>query len=132
MYNHAIDEHRKSLSDLDTQKAQLEHELEKMLTAYHQEMDFVSAHPDLAMSFDSYRMKVATREAEITEHAIHLERQMAELSEHISLLFSELKKFEILRDRKEKLHHDAFLRSEQLLLDNISLDMTRRKSSSCT
>lgn len=123
-----LDELRRRLTALESQKEQLIRRLETIRRELLREQEMASRQPEMSGFYGNYAERIRNRELEIAQEIGKLDRQMNQLSEQIRDSFGELKKFEILRERKLKEQREQEDRRETAQLDDIaSVRDARRK-----
>ncbi|MCB2081389.1 MAG: flagellar FliJ family protein [Hyphomicrobiales bacterium] len=77
--------------------------------------------------FDIYLARVRDRQNSLRAAAQKLQPQIERLQGDITEAFAELKKFEILLEQKEKEEAEAEQKRETIMLDEVAIELYRRK-----
>lgn len=127
LHKHELDEKRRALADLYAALAELEKQQRALERQFELEKEAVKKANDVHFTFAQYTDTVLKRREE-------LKRAEAELEEHIqraklSLLdtFSELKKFEMTQEERERIEAEERAFRESQDLDAIGLEGFRRR-----
>jgi flagellar export protein FliJ len=127
LHKHELDEKRRALAELYGEMAALERQKRDLERAYELEKEAVAKANDVHFTFAQYTDTVLRRREE-------LKRAEAELEEHIarakiSLLdtFSELKKFEMTQEERERIEAEEQAFRESQELDAVGIEGFRRR-----
>lgn len=122
-----LDELRRRLVVLESQKQQLLKRSADMSEELQQELELASGQPEMSAFFGDFAERIKRRQQEIAREVRKLDRQMDGLSEEIRLAFGEVKKYEIVRDRRKAEQQEEQNRKEGAALDEVALEQERRK-----
>jgi flagellar FliJ protein len=116
-----LDEKRRELAELEKQKEQLLEYSRLMADELRIEQEFAASTPEMSMTFDSYQKKIAEKQANITYAVGEIDKQTAVIADEISLLFSDMKKYEIVLQQKTLEEENERKAKETKMLDEIAL-----------
>lgn len=127
LHKQFLDEKRRDLVVLeDARDVQLD--LIKVLeTEFENEKQFINGHPERAYTFEKYAEKVKQKEKEANAKIILLDEEIEQLSEQISEAFTELKKYDLMKKRKEEEAEKELMHKNQIDLDEIGAVSHQRK-----
>ena len=129
LHKHELDEKRRALSSLYTEMALLENQRLALEQEFEREKSAASDLQDIHYTFPLYAEKVQKRREELDrlQHAMEIKIDLAK--ESLMETFSELKKFEMTQEERERLEREEQLIRENANFDAIALEgFTRRKS----
>ncbi len=125
LQNWKVDEKRRELGVFEAQRANyvaagvaLEIEVVK-----EQE---ISLRDGLTEHYGIYASKVIERREKLSSDIDDVDKEISVVHDQLSLLYQELKRFEISLERREKEAAAEELRKEQIELDEMSMNMQRR------
>ena len=95
-----LDEKRLQISELETQKNQMLDYSEQMKVELKSEEEFASRDPYSSITFDSYRNKIKERQQNISVAVKDIKRQADIINHEMAEIFNEMKKYEIILERK--------------------------------
>jgi flagellar export protein FliJ len=128
LQEHELDEKRRALAELYKSLAELERRQRDLERAFELEKEAVAKANDVHFTFAKYaesvlrqREDMARAEAELGKHIDAAKQSMLET-------FSELKKYEMTQERRERLEAEERRLRENQTLDEIGLEGYRRKS----
>jgi flagellar biosynthesis chaperone FliJ len=124
-----IDEKRKALAVLLDSKQQRLREIKKMEDSILFEADNLkNIQEDFRPQFLYYIEAIRLKEAIILEEIDNINPQIEKTSEEIAEIFSEMKKFEIVKDNREAELEAELIRKTQIDIDEIAMmNFMRRK-----
>lgn len=127
LHQHELDEKRRALADLYQQMAELEKRRRQLERDFEREKETLAKANDVHFTFASYAETVIKRREDLNQAEAALEQRI-QLAK-ISLLetFSELKKFEMTQEERDRLEAEERLFRENQELDAIALEGFRRK-----
>ncbi|MEK9673846.1 MAG: flagellar FliJ family protein [Rhodospirillaceae bacterium] len=115
--------HIKLLNDLDQAIIDLKKELQK-------EMALAASNPSgVGMTFGHYYTMVRRRREQIERSITQKEAEIRDARDILGRAYIELKKYEIAQDVRKKREEEEARRAEQKELDEIGLQLYRRKKS---
>ncbi len=127
-----LDEKRKELNIFLEKKDSLIAEKEHLSKELKKEEKLLENHNEVNFSFASYSANIRYQQENIDNFVNVLNTQIDELSKQISEKFSELKKYELMLDKKIADEIKEVKRKETLELDEISSNLHRRKNNTNT
>jgi flagellar protein FliJ len=122
-----LDELRRKLASLESQKEKLVQRSEGMQRELEKEIELATTQPEMGGFFGDFAERIRKRRAEIAAEIAKIERQMVEQAEKIRESFSELKRFEILRERRIAEGKAKEARRETEQLDEVAMLRHRRE-----
>lgn len=126
---HAIDQKQKFLAELYRQSEELENHktaLENQLAEEREKIQELG--PEMLVFFGAYAEGVKTRIEEIIEDKSRLETRIQIAQDDMKEAFSELKKIEIIQDRRELENKQEEDRRDSTLMDEIGITSYLRQS----
>ena len=126
---HATEQKQKLLAELYRQADELETQKQTLLDQLEEERAAYADMPiDFLSYFAPYEQAVKDRVEDISADQEKLERRITSAREDMRLAFAELKKIEIIQNRRIEEQGDALARKEAQELDEIGIDGYRRKN----
>lgn len=126
---YAIDQKQKFLSELYRQAEELENQKKTMERQLEEEKEKIK---DMGIELQSYFMpyaKVVRERIEDVEDAMQkLDKRIEMAQEDMRLAFAELKKIEIIQERREEEEVKKIEQKETAMLDEIAIEGFRRNS----
>jgi flagellar export protein FliJ len=95
-----VDELRRKFGALENQKQQLIKRSEALAEELKREVELAAETPEMGGFFGDFADRIKKRRGELALEMAKLEKQLQALVEEVRLAFSELKKFEIVRDKR--------------------------------
>lgn len=127
LHRFQVDEKRRQLAELELMAQEFrarERELEAQVDAEQKKAGISDvahfAYPMFAKSVIRRRQNILTSIADI-------ERQLDTAKEELSDAFRELKKYEIIEDNRKRKTRKEIMRTEQIQLDEVALNIHRRQ-----
>lgn len=127
LHKRKLDELRRKQGELENQKNRLCEASIKLQRELEHEMVIASQQPEMANFFGGFAKRIQKRQEAIAAEIRSLDKQIAEMTDHIAEAFSELKKFEIARDNHKKREEEEQNRKDTNLLDEIAGQQHQRK-----
>ena len=127
LYEHELDEKRRALADVYTALAELEKKRRALERAFEAEKQALRAGGDIGFTFAPYAEKVREDHRKIELAEAGLEKQAQIVRDSMMETFSELKKFEMTQERREKLEEEERLLKETRNMDEIGIEGFRRR-----
>jgi flagellar export protein FliJ len=127
MHRHALDEKRRALTDLENLRADLVAQREKLDADLVREQDVAKQTESGAFAYAGFHQGYIQRRDRLMVSLSELETRIAAAQEDVSSAYQDVKRHEIAlaaRQRKQRAEED---RRTQNTLDEISLDMHRRR-----
>jgi flagellar FliJ protein len=127
MHRHALDEKRRALTDLENLRADLVGQREKLETDLVREQEVAKHTESGAFAYAGFHQGYIQRRDRLVASLAELETRIAAAQEEVSAAYQDVKRHEIAlasRQRKQREEED---RRTQNVLDEVSLDMHRRR-----
>lgn len=122
-----IDQHQILLTQIESRRIRIEHDLKMMDAHLAAEESIAETFIEAARSFPLYAQKVRESRGKLErqqrEIMVQLDTEQGKMLE----LFTELKTYEIARDKREMEIRSEFTRTEQIVLDDICLALPIEK-----
>ncbi len=129
LHKHELDEKRRALSSLYTEMALLENQRLALEQEFAREKAAASDVQDIHYTFPLYAEKVQKRREELDKLERALEIKIDVAKESLMETFSELKKYEMTQEERDRLEREEQLIRENANFDAIALEgFTRKKS----
>jgi flagellar export protein FliJ len=122
-----LDVKRKALADLQRGLAMLNNEIRKLEAEVAREQETARDDPEASYLYGRYANAVITRRTEIEALIKKQTALVAEAHDEVMAAFRELKKLEVVQERREEQARQKALAAEQKSLDELGLDMHRRR-----
>lgn len=122
-----VDELRRRFGQLENQKQQLISRSDALAEELKKEVEMAGKSPEMGAFFGGFADRIKSRRADIALEIAKVEKQIAELSEQVRAAFSELKKFEIVRDQRLAAKRAKEAKQEAEALDEMAILMHGRK-----
>lgn len=126
--------HQNELDELRRQLVSLEEQREKLIqlaTRIHEELlherEAAMSQPQMGAYLVDYEKRVKERQTEIAKETVRLDQQIDQLSAAISESFSELKKYEIVRDQRMEAERLKRAKQDQAALDEAGANQFGRQ-----
>lgn len=116
-----LDEKRRELFELETQKEQMLEYSKLMAEELVVEREFAAREPWASITFDSYKKKIFEKQTNIAMVIKDLERQAVIITDEIRELFGEVKKYEIILEQKILAEENERKSREDKVLDEVGL-----------
>jgi flagellar protein FliJ len=127
LQKHELDEKRRALAELYSALADLERRQRELEREFEREKAAVAKANDVHFTFAQYAETVIRRREELGEAREKLEEQVERAKTSLLDTFSELKKYEMTQEERERLEEEERLFRENQELDAIGLEGFRRK-----
>ncbi|HYD19194.1 MAG TPA: flagellar FliJ family protein [Patescibacteria group bacterium] len=128
LHKHELDEKRRALGELHGQMAELERRRRELERSYEAEKEALRLTGDVHFTFAHYAETVRQQRQEWQEEEQALEEHIERAKEALMETFSELKKYEMTQEERERLEAEERLVKEGREMDAIGLEGFRRKS----
>jgi flagellar FliJ protein len=115
-----VEELQKQMAELDNSKTALNNQIERLEASVPEEQAVAEQSKDGYLAYGSYAQAVIKRKENIRLSLAEVEVQADSLRERLSEAFQELKKYEILEERRLARIADAVRIAEQNELDEIA------------
>ena len=123
-----VEELQKQMSELDRSKAALNSQIERLEASVPEEQAAATESKDGYLAYGSYAQAVIKRKENIRLSLDEVESQVEALRERLAEAFQELKKYELLEERRLARAEQAVRSAEQDELDEIAQTRHRRTS----
>ena len=123
----ALDELRREMTSLETQKAQFQEALIKLGEELLREQKLASEQPEMGAFFGGFASRIKNRQEIIAGELLALDKKIVALNEKIMVAFGELKKYEIAKENAEKRAEEEQKRKDTIMLDEIAGQQFNRK-----
>jgi flagellar export protein FliJ len=127
LQKHELDEKRRTLGDLYAALSEIERRKRELEREFEQEKQSLKNNNDVHYTFAQYTDSVIKKRKEFAEAEAELEKNIEKAKLSLLDTFSELKKFEMTQEERERIEADERLFRENRDLDAIGLETFRRK-----
>jgi flagellar protein FliJ len=127
LHQHELDEKRRALAELYTALADLERQQRDLEREFEMEKAAVAKANDVHFTFAQYAESVIKRREELNVAEAELEEHIQKAKMSLLDTFSELKKFEMTQEERERVEAEERQFREAQDLDAIGLEGFRRK-----
>lgn len=128
LHKHELDEKRRALAELYAALAELERRRRDLQRAFEAEKEAIRLTGDIHFTFAQYAKTVAQNFKEMDNAEAELEELVTKGKESLMETFSELKKYEMTQEERDRLEEEERLFRENQTLDAIGLENFRRKT----
>lgn len=128
LHKHELDEKRRALAELHGAMAELERRRRDLERTFEAEKEAIKVSGDVHFSFAQYAETVRQQQLDLTEEEQALERHIEKAKDSLMDTFSELKKYEMTQEERERLEAEEILIRENRAMDAIGLENFRRKT----
>jgi len=115
-----VEELQKQLADIDRVRTSLNDQIERLEASVPEEQAAATDNKDGYIAYGSYAQAVIKRKQNIRSSLDEVDQQAESLRERLEAAFRELKKFELLEERRVARIEDALRVTEQAELDEIA------------
>lgn len=123
-----LDEKRRAIGDMENLLAGFVGQLAKLDQDQQTEKKVVVDDPDTRFAYSNYLAMTKKRRENLYESIADAEVRIAEAQEEVAEIFQELKKYEISEETRLRLLKEQQDKRLQEEMDDISIDLHRRKS----
>lgn len=127
LHKHELDEKRIALGELYSVMALLERQRRELDRAFEKEKETVDGTGDVHFTFISYAESVKQQQNEMDVQKAELEEQIAVAKDSMMETFSELKKYEMTQQERDRLEKEEQLLKETQEMNAIGIENFRRK-----
>lgn len=127
LYSRQLDDRRREMVALELEKQQLEAALAAIREELKREQDAAAASSESRFAYSNYATANNKRQQQFIQEIGSLEVKIFQLAHTISLLFTELKKYEIALENKSRQLEAEETRKENIRLGDIALNSFSRK-----
>lgn len=128
LHKHELDEKRRALSELYGELATLEREIRDLERAFEAEKAAVSASGDIHFTFAGYVEAVAAQRTVLEQRGATLEKKIEAARDDMMTTFTELKKYQMTQDERQRLEAEERAFKDAQNMDAIGLEGFRRKN----
>lgn len=125
-----LDEKRQVLAELERLAARLRQELLDLEREVVNEQKVAAASPEAMAGYGQYANAVIARRGTLTQSLSEVEERMRGALDAVTLAFRELKKYELVKARRDKTAQEQEKRQQQAVLDELGLTLYRRQEES--
>lgn len=125
-----LDEKRKNLAQLERLADDLREQDRRLDAELVREQETAAANEEARASYGAYAQQVVARRERIAQSKAEVAAQIEQAAIEVQEAFQELKRYEIALEAREKAERQRAARIEQARLDDLGLQMYRRKSGS--
>jgi flagellar protein FliJ len=128
MHRFQLDEKRRALTDLENLRADLIRQRDKMEAELASEQEIAKKVEVGAFAYGGFARGVIARREKLAGSLAEIEARIAAAQSDVSAAFQDLKRHEIALAQRQRRQREEADRRAQIALDEISLDMHRRRS----
>jgi flagellar export protein FliJ len=128
MHRYQLDEKRRALTDLENLRADLIRQREKLESDLAQEQEVAKKVEVGAYAYAGFARGVIARREKLQGSLAELEGRIAAAQEDVATAFQDLKRHEIALAAKQRRQREEEERRRQIELDEVSIEMHRRRS----
>lgn len=122
-----LDEKRQVLAELERLAARLRQELLDLEHEVAEEQKVAKSSPEAMASYGQYANAVIARRNKLTQSQSEVEQRMRGALDEVTQAFRELKKYELVKARRDKTAQETEKRQQQAVLDELGLTLYRRQ-----
>jgi flagellar FliJ protein len=128
MHRHLLDEKRRALTDLENLRADLVGQREKLDADLVREQEVAKQTESGAFAYAGFHQGYIQRRDRLMASLAELETRIAAAHQEVSEAYQDLKRHEIALASRQRRQKEEEERKTQTRLDEISIDMHRRRS----
>ena len=129
LHKRNLDELRRSMVALESQKDQLIQTIEASQRELEREVDLAKNTPEMSSFFGEFAKRIKNRQEKIHKEIQAIDKKITELNNTMAQEFTELKKFEIALENAKNRIKTEEIRKETLMLDEIAAQQFHNKNS---
>lgn len=122
-----LDEKRQVLAELERLAARLRQEQADLEREVAQEQKIAAASPDAMVTYGQYANAVIARRATLAQSLSEIEGRTRAALDAVAQAFRELKKYELVKARRDRTAEEKEKRQQQAVLDELGLTLYRRQ-----
>jgi flagellar FliJ protein len=122
-----LDEKRQVLAELERLAARLRQEMADLEREVANEQKIAAASPETMVTYGHYANAVIGRRATLTQSLSEIEGRTRAALDEVAQAFRELKKYELVKSRRDRSAEDKEKRQQQAVLDELGLTLYRRQ-----
>ena len=127
-----LDEKRQVLAELERLAARLRQELLDLEREVAEEQKVAKSSPEAMVTYGQYANAVIARRNTLTQSQSEVEQRMRGALDEVTQAVRELKKYELVKARRDKTAQETEKRQQQAVLDELGLTLYRRQEESLT
>jgi len=124
-----LDEKRRNLVELEKMRDDLKQNLIDIQNELIAEQQKVAESPIVSITYAGYAQNVMARRVNIVNSMLEIDVSIEEVKDQVAEAFKELKKYEVVEQRERERELAEGRRRQQNDLDELSLNMHRRRAS---
>src|SRR5512144_2023668 len=128
MHRHALDEKRRALTDLENLRADLIGQRDKLEADLMREQEVAKQTESGAFAYAGFHQGYILRRDKLMASLRELETRIAAAQEEVSGAYQDVKRHEIALASRQRKQREEEERRAQTVLDEVSLDIHRRRS----
>lgn len=128
LYQHRLDERRRELGDLERLRADLLSQRERLEKGVLAEQEAAKRVEVGAFAYGGFARGVVERRAKLAASLAELEARIEVAQNAVHGAFQDVKRYELVRQARKRKQREELNRRQQAQLDEISLQMHRRRS----
>jgi len=125
-----LDEKRRNMGELEKMRAGLQQNLTDLQAELIREQKKVTESSVVSISYAGYAQQVMVRRTNIVNSILEVEASIEDMKDQLAEAFKELKKFEVVEQRKQERKRADQNRRQQSELDELAINMHRRRRKS--
>lgn len=125
-----LDEKRRNMVELEEMKAGMLQNLADLQNELIAEQKKVSESPVVNIGYAAYAQQVMVRRVNIVNSMLEIDVSIEGMKDQVAEAFKELKKFEVVAQRKRERERSALNRRQQAEQDELALNMHRQQRKS--
>ncbi|MBK66940.1 MAG: hypothetical protein CMP22_02275 [Rickettsiales bacterium] len=126
-HKHDLDEKRKHLGNLNSQATELENQLDTLEKQKDKEAELAKTEPLLGQAYSNYLVGYKKMKATLLNQRAELEKEIEAALFEIQEKFTELKKYEVLHEKRLKEKRIQEQKEEDKAFDEMALEIYERK-----
>lgn len=120
-----VEELQKQMADIEQVRGSIHDQIERLEESVPEEQAVAAENKDGYIAYGSYARSVIQRKEKLRSSLDEVDAQAGALRERLEAAFGELKKYELLEERRLARIQDALRASEQAEMDEIASNMRR-------
>lgn len=128
VHQHKLDEKRRELADFERLRADLTTRRDRLEAELAAEQAAAKTVECGAFAYGGFALGVISRREKLAASLVEIDVRIEAVREEVAAAFQELKRYEIALAARQKKLRAELDRKEQMRLDEVSLDMHRRRS----
>lgn len=128
VHQYRLDEKRRELADLERFRADLVSQRERLEAEVRTEQDVAKRVECGAFAYAGFAQNVISRRDKLAASLADVDRRIEAVQQEVQEIFQELKRYELALAARQKKLREEMDRRQQIQLDEISLQMHRRRA----